>query len=111
MSGKVVRIDAGRIVSDASYHDAFDEALGFPGWYGRNGNAWIDLMSCLDSDRETTELFVEEGETITLLMENAKAFRTDHRDLYDELIECSAFVNWRRLESGRTAYLCLAFAD
>jgi hypothetical protein len=30
MGGKVVRVDASRIVSEASFHDVFAEVLGFP---------------------------------------------------------------------------------
>jgi hypothetical protein len=68
-------------------------------------------MTHLDSDRETTTFSVEEEETVTLLVENAGPFRSAYRELYDNLTECSAFVNWRRLEVGETAYLCLAFAE
>lgn len=61
MSGKVVRIDASRIISETSLHDLFAKAFGFPDWYGRNGDAWIDLMTYLDSDKQTTTFFVEEA--------------------------------------------------
>jgi RNAse (barnase) inhibitor barstar len=108
--GAVVTIDGSRITSAATFHGAFADAFGFPSWYGRNWDAWIDLMSCLDEDRSTA-LWVEAGETVTILLENAKLFREQAKEAYDALIKYSAFVNWRRLEAGDSAYLCVAFDD
>jgi hypothetical protein len=44
----LVRLDCRRLVDWESFHTAFAEAFGFPLYYGRNMNAWIDCMSCLD---------------------------------------------------------------
>ncbi len=45
----VVRIDCDRIIDWESLHDVFAEALGFPGFYGRNMNAWVDCLTSLDA--------------------------------------------------------------
>lgn len=47
-AGRVVTVDAARIVDWSSFHDVFAEAFGFPGWYGRNLDAWIDLFTYMD---------------------------------------------------------------
>ena len=107
--GRVVAIDGDRIVDGGSFHDVMSEALAFPTWYGRNMSAWIDLMTYLDEDRATTGFFVEAGEIVTLDLRNARAFRERCPEIYEGLVACSAFVNWRRMDSGGTAYLCLAF--
>jgi hypothetical protein len=109
--GRVVPIDGNRIVDWESFHAAFAAAFGFPGWYGRNMNAWIDLMTYLDEDRATTGFFVAAGETVTIALDGAASLHSRQPELYDALIECSAFVNWRRLEAGGTAYLCLSFFE
>jgi len=110
MAGELVVAIAGdRITGWDSFHDLFADALAFPAWYGRNMNAWIDLMTYLDEDHATTGRFVAPGETVTISLTGAKALRERHPERYDALIECASFVNWRRIESGGHAYLCLAF--
>jgi RNAse (barnase) inhibitor barstar len=42
---KTVANSASAIDGPASFHEAFASALGFPSWYGRNMDAWIDCMS------------------------------------------------------------------
>ncbi len=44
----VVRLDCDRITDWESFHSLFAEVFGFPDFYGRNMNAWIDCMSYLD---------------------------------------------------------------
>ena len=44
----VVRMDCDRITDWESFHSLFAEVFGFPDFYGRNMNAWIDCMSYLD---------------------------------------------------------------
>ena len=107
--GRVIAVDGDRIVDWDSFHDAMSEAFAFPAWYGRNMDAWIDLMTRLDEDRATTGFFVEPGEIVTIDLKNGRGLRARCREIYDALVESSAFVNRRRLESGGTAYLCLAF--
>ncbi len=33
-----------------TFHDAFAATLGFPGFYGRNMDAWIDCVTSVDRD-------------------------------------------------------------
>jgi RNAse (barnase) inhibitor barstar len=107
--GRIVPIECDRIVDWDSFHDVMGEAFAFPGWYGRNMNAWIDLMTYLDEDQATTGVYVAPGEIVTLHLRNGRALRGRCAEIHDALVECSAFVNWRRMETGGTAYLCLAF--
>ena len=105
-----VRIDADAIVDWASFHDVFAQALGFPGFYGRNLNAWIDCMTYLDdADAGMTTVHVAPGEVLTLVIENAAAFRARCPEQFAALVEDAAFVNWRRIEQGAPAVLALAF--
>lgn len=38
-----------RIIDWPSFHAVFEEALGFPGYYGWNMDAWIDCMTYVDN--------------------------------------------------------------
>ena len=43
-----VAIDTRRVIDWDSFHNEFAEVFGFPRFYGRNMNAWIDCMTYLD---------------------------------------------------------------
>lgn len=108
MHTKVVNIPTGRIVDWNSFHDVFDEALGFPGYYGRNMNAWIDCLTCAD-DAESGMVAdpVASGDLLALSIDDAAVFKRRCPEQYDALIECSAFVNYRRREVGDGPVLAL----
>ena len=45
---KKVNIDPRRITDTDSFHAVLAKTLGFPYFYGKNLNAWIDCMTSLD---------------------------------------------------------------
>jgi RNAse (barnase) inhibitor barstar len=107
----IVRITTSRITDWDSFHRVFAEVMGFPAFYGRNMDAWIDCMTSLDSPEDgLTKIHCTPPDVVVLQLENAKTFREKHRELYDALVECSAFVNHRRIEIGEPAVLALAFS-
>jgi len=90
--------------------NVFADSFGFPDFYGRNMNAWIDCMTDLD-DRETgmSRVTVRAGEVLTLRLESVDEFAVQCKEQYAALIDCAAFVNWRRMGQGQSAVLALAF--
>ena len=106
---RIITLDGAKIADWDDFHELFVAELGFPDWYGRNLDAWIDVMTYLDTDRETTRVFIEPGETITLKIQNWERLRDERPDILTALVECSAFVNYRKLEGGEDPYLLLAF--
>lgn len=106
---KTVSIDARAIDGTASFHDAFASALGFPSWYGRNMDAWIDSMSSLDEPGDGLSLVkVKPGEVLVVLLQSAAELKERCPELWAGLLEAAAFVNWRRLEGGQPAVLTIA---
>jgi hypothetical protein len=109
-TGHVVSIDADAIVDEASFHDVFSQALGFPSFYGRNLNAWVDCLSSLDEPAGgLCSVQLVPGELLTLIVDNARSFRERLPDLFAAFLEAAAFVNWRRIKSGEAPVLVLAF--
>jgi RNAse (barnase) inhibitor barstar len=107
-----VRIPTRLIVDWASFNDVFSEIMGFPDFYGRNMNAWIDCMSYLDSPEDgMTKIHCTPPKVVVLHLEDAKNFKVRCPEIYDALIECSAFVNYRKLEAKEPAVLALAFSE
>lgn len=106
----VVQIDTRRIADWDSFHGVFAEALGFPGFYGRNMNAWIDCMTCLDEpEAAMSTVHCVPGSVVTLAIDDARGFAKRCPEQYEALVECAAFVNWRRIEQGDGAVLALSY--
>ncbi len=106
----VVRLDTRRITDWNSFHDVFQEAFGFPSFYGRNMNAWIDCMTSLDTPEDgLTSIPAKPGEVIVLQLEHVDDFCRRCPEQYAAIIECAAFVNWRRIDIGEPAVLALSF--
>ena len=107
---KNVEIAGSKITDWASFHDYFSKALGFPDFYGRNMNAWNDCMTYLDEpEANLTSVHLAPGEVLVLSISGAGDLKTRCPKIYEALIECSAFVNYRRMEKGQPPVLVLAF--
>ena len=106
----VIRIDGNRITDWETFHSVFAEALGFPGFYGRNMNAWIDCLGSVDEpEAGMTSVSVSMGCVLTLQVDNVDGFTSRCPEQYAALVEAAAFVNWRRVNQGGSAVLALSF--
>ncbi len=106
----IVHIDARRIDGWSAFHDVFAAALGFPSFYGRNMNAWIDCMTYLDDPGAgMSTIHGSASDVVVLHLEHVTALRETQREIYDAIIEGAAFVNWRRIDLGEPAILALSF--
>ena len=107
---KNIQIDGSKITDSDSFHDIFSETLGFPGFYGRNMDAWNDCMTHLDEpDEGLSSVRVPVGDVLVLCISGADSLKKRCPEIFDALVECSAFVNWRRIEKGKQAILALSF--
>jgi RNAse (barnase) inhibitor barstar len=106
----IAKIECDRIKDWPSFHDEFNRVFRFPAFYGRNMHAWIDCMSSLDApEEEMSAIHCEPSRVLTLELENAKPFMARCPEQYVAIVECSAFVNWRRIERGLPAVLALSY--
>lgn len=107
---KRINVNVGTIADWASFHDVFAQAFGFPSFYGRNMDAWNDCMTCLDDpDSGMSAVTCAKCEVVLLELENVRAFRSRCPEQYNALVECSAFLNWRRIEKGDAPLLMLSY--
>jgi hypothetical protein len=73
-------------------------------------DAWIDCMTSLDMPEDgLSSVHCHRGAVLTLELENVRKFKERYPQQYDALIECAAFVHWRRIETGGSAVLTLSF--
>jgi hypothetical protein len=105
-----VSLDCKAIFDWNSFHEEFAKVFGFPDFYGKNMNAWIDCLTYLDTPEDgMSSVHCEPGTVVTLELENVKDFEYRCPEQYNALIRCAAFVNWRRLEMGEPSVLALSF--
>ncbi len=106
----LIKLDTNRITDWETFHDVFAETCGFPAFYGRNMNAWIDCMTYLDDPGAgMTTVHASLGGVVVLQLGNVDEFALRCPELYEAIVECSSFVNWRRIEQGELPVLALSF--
>jgi hypothetical protein len=86
----------------AGFHEVSKEVLGFPDFYGNNMNAWIDCLSDLDEDSRMTRFYLTEGENLNIELEASNDFKARLPEIFDALVECTAFVNQRYIDEGKS---------
>lgn len=104
-----VEIDLTAVHDWESFHAEFARALGFPEFYGRNMNAWRDVMSDLSKPDVVgmTTLKVPRGEDLILMLKGAVDFRQRQPELFAALFESTASVNRMKVTMERPTRLLL----
>lgn len=103
-----VQLNTTKITGWASFHQVCEEAFGFPDFYGKNMNAWIDCMSSLDEEG-MTKFLLEEDETLFIEITHTEEVNRRVPEIVDALIECTAFVNQRYFETNKKPKIALFF--
>ncbi|MBD5779652.1 barstar family protein [Pelagicoccus sp. NFK12] len=98
---KKIKLDVSKISDWDSFHDFFSEELGFPDYYGRNMDAWIDCVG---------DLFEQGNDLLCFELEEMKDLKERSKEIYEAINECSAFVNYRMTEQGQDSILSLSYA-
>ena len=107
-----VRVDTDAIHDWTSFHAEFQRALGFPGFYGANMNAWIDCMSYLrDPAAGMAAVTLGTEEFLELEIPAAADFRKRLPEIADALWDCTGFVNRRYTDVGESPAILLAPVD
>jgi hypothetical protein len=108
METKIVAVPVDQINDWPTFHDVFQREFGFLGGYGRNMDAWIDCMTSLDiAEDGMSTVTVAQGGLVIHAIDGADDFKKRCPEQYNALIECSAFVNYRRMEIGETPVIAL----
>ncbi len=105
----IVDISMSQITDWDTFHDTFSAALGFPDFYGRNMNAWIDCLSYEDDG--ITAFRVEPGDVLTLQLHDCKPFRARCPETFEAIVDAAAFVNYRRIERDDRPILALSYSS
>jgi hypothetical protein len=74
-----------------------------------NMNAWIDCLSYLDQEDRMSRFTLGKGEVLHIEISDTEDFNSRLPEIFDALVECSAFVNRRYIDDGKSPVLSLLF--
>jgi hypothetical protein len=104
----VVRVATSQISDWDSFHDVFAGALRFPDYYGRNRDAFVDLIHFPDAADVGVDVGI--GEALTLYLdEPGEVFGARCPEQYDFLVDAVGTANAAGIDRGEWVTLALAF--
>lgn len=95
-----VHFDGASIASWSAFHDQSAALFGFPNFYGRNLNAWIDCLTYVREGDGLSRFELGPEASLVIEVDNSRIFRECAPEIFAALIECVAFVNHRQKEAG-----------
>jgi hypothetical protein len=105
-----VTLPTERITDWDSFHSVCQAAFGFPEFYGRNMNAWIDCLTYIDEGDGMSAFALGSDDSLFIAVPNAVAFRAQAPDILAALLECTAVVNKRSIDAGKRPRLALVLS-
>ncbi len=94
------KLDGNRIRDWESFHDECQQAFGFPEFYGRNMDAWVDCLSYLRDNDDMTRFKLNEDEKLQIVINDAQRMRESAPDILDEITYCIGGINERYEDYG-----------
>lgn len=95
-----VRLDGAAIKDRQSFHAECQAKFGFPDFYGRNMDAWIDCLSTLRDNDGMSGFTLAPGETLQIEVAHSGILRNRAPQILDTLSVCVDAVNERYIENG-----------
>ena len=105
--GPYIALRTDAIYDWTSFHAECQRAMGFPDFYGRNMDAWVDCMSSLRSDDGLVSVKLPAGEMLELEISDLDALRERVPDLVETLALATAAVNRRFVDNGEAPAIAL----
>jgi RNAse (barnase) inhibitor barstar len=102
-----VRLHSAPIADFDSFHEESRRVFGFPEFYGRNMNAWIDCMSSLREDDGMTSFVLDPHDLLHVEVPDAEALRERVPEVFAAFTDCTAYVNRRFTEMGALPAIAL----
>ncbi len=91
----------------SSFHKESQEKFGFPDFYGRNLDAWVDCLSGVRDDDGMSSIALTSDEVLQIELVNSDMLRKKAPHILNALQECVEAVNERYAEDGESPPLQL----
>jgi RNAse (barnase) inhibitor barstar len=104
----IVHLDGAGIGDWMSFHDACQVAFGFPDFYGRNMNAWVDCLSYLRDDEGMSKFRLLPNEMLQIEISDSASLRARAPEIIEEMEFCIAAINDRYEDYGEKPALALS---
>lgn len=104
-----VHFDGAHINGWDAFHDQSAAAFGFPDFYGRNLNAWVDCLTYIREGDGMSRFKLGPEAPLVIEIANSQAFGESVPEIFAAFIECVAFVNLRQKEAGEKPAVQLLF--
>lgn len=101
-----VHLDGAQITSWDAFHDQSSAVFGFPDFYGRNLNAWIDCLTYVREGDGMSRFKLPEA-SLVIEVANSREFRECAPEIFAAFMDCVAFVNQCQREAGEEPALQL----
>lgn len=92
-------LDGARIIDWQTFHTECAREFGFPDFYWRNGNAWIDCLTYIDEEDPMCRFVLQPQEVLTVETINSDVVRCQAPDVLTGLV---AMGSIRELSFRRT---------
>jgi RNAse (barnase) inhibitor barstar len=103
------RLDGAAIRDFESFHDQCAAQFGFPSFYGRNMNAWIDCLTYAREGDGMSRFVLGPTEPLLIEVVSTEAFNRQAPEVFDAFVECTGFVNQRSVDAGELPALHVLF--
>ena len=90
-----VKFESDRVRDWETFHSYSKEVFGFPDFYGNNMDAWIDCLTYIREGDGMSRFHLKKGEMLHIEVTETKDFHTRVPEIFEALVECTAFVNFR----------------
>lgn len=105
-----IQLNGEQITDWESFHDVCADAFGFPEFYGRTIDAWIDCLSYLRDDENMTKFHLKPDEVLQIVISHSAVLKKAAPDLLEEVAFCIEGINDRYSDYGEKPALALKLA-
>lgn len=102
-------LDGTAITDWRTFHQECAQVFGFPDFYGRNMNAWIDCLTYVREGDGMSRYVLGPDEPLIIEVRGTESLNKRVPEVVDALVECAAAVNRRQLDIGERPALQLLF--
>ena len=90
-----VTLETEQIYDWGTFHNQSAKAFGFPVFYGKNMNAWIDCLTYLPDGDGMSQFTLAPSEKLFIRLTNFREFSKAQTEICLEFLDCIASINQR----------------